>query len=60
MKPTIDEVNKAKAEANRLWKIFHDLENTPEIKAAQTAWWKAENQADNLLKEMLSTEEPKP
>lgn len=60
MKPTIDEVNQAKAESDRLWTIYHNMQNTPEIKAAEKAWWNASTRADNLLKQLLSTEEPKP
>lgn len=60
MKPTIDEVNQARAESDRLWTIYHDLQNTPEIKTAEHAWWKQSQRADELLKQLLSTEEPKP
>lgn len=60
MKPTIEEVNQAKAESDRLWTIYHDLQNTPEIKAAEKAWWDQSRHADELLKHLLSSEEPKP
>lgn len=60
MKPTIDEVNQAKAESDRLWTTYHDLQNTPEIKAAENAWWQQSRKADELLKQLLATEETKP
>lgn len=58
MKPTIDQVNQARAEADKLWREYNQLRNTPEIQAAAAVWWEAEKRCDELNKQLFAKDEP--